>query len=142
MQSESIEVKFLNLTSLNLPDHKQELDMANVAIEKLKTEFETFQNLNELPDQAFYYIYEESIRILDYLGKLSQFIFDIEDKIEDMYTKTYIHSPALAKTLWLDHKENLHHNYDLLKNRCWRLLDNLDETYENIHGKKSPNWNI
>ena len=31
--------------------------------------------------------------------------------------------------------------YSLLKNRCFRLLDELDELYIALYGKNPPNWN-
>jgi len=68
--------------------------------------------------------------------------FAIEDDIERLYTLHYAKFPELAKKLCNDHYENIHHPYTLLKNRCFRMLEDLDKLYIEIHEKYPPNWNI
>jgi hypothetical protein len=127
---------------LCLPDHKNELAKAEDCIEKLKHKFEAFQKFKNLTDKSHTSLYEEIVRILDYVGHLSMPAFKIEEELEAMYVKQFKHAPSMAKKLWLDHYDYLHRPYTLLKNRCFRLLEDLDELYIALYDKNPPNWNI
>jgi len=123
-----------------LPNHSNELSKAEGIIEKLKTNITKLQTTKVLDDKTHVSLYEETIRVLDYLGRLSMPAFAIEDEMERMYTLKFQHCPELGKKLWLDHYENVHHPYSLLKNRCFKLLEELDELYRKIYKKDPPNW--
>ena len=124
-----------------LPNHENELSQAEDVINKLKQKI-ILSEVQKMSDKQFIETFEEIIRALDYVGKLSLPTFAIEDKMEAMYVKQYRHSPALAKKLWLDHYGNVHRPYNILKNRCFKLLDELDALYIKIHDKEPPNWKI
>jgi len=126
----------------NLPQHANELSKAEGVLEKLKHKVEHHNKNKSLTAELHSLLYEEIIRVLDYVGNLSIPAFKIEDRLERMYVLQYPHAPELAKKLWMDHYENIHHPYSLLKNRCFRLLDDLDEMYIALYGKNPPNWNI
>ena len=134
--------EFINIDSFNLPNHTEEIKEITIAIENKKEKLKELQSLKQITDKTFIRMYEQTIKILDYLGNLSTPAFNIEDKLEEIYIKKYPQSPQLAKKLWLDHYDHIHHNYSLLKNRCFRILDELDELYMNVHDKNPPNWNI
>jgi len=126
----------------NLPCHDNELSKAGDVIEKLKSKVNKIISTVELiSDKQFVQVYEEIVRVLDYVGRLSMPAFAIEDDLEKLYIKTYMHAPQLAKKLWLDHYENVHHPYSILKNRCFKLLEELDEYYQELYDKLPPNWN-
>ena len=126
---------------LNLPDHTAELANAEEAIEKFKTKLDTVKKTRNIDGKSHTRMYEEVARILDYVGRLSMPVFAIEDELEKRYVLDNKQSPALAKKLWLDHYDSLHHPYSLLKNRCFRLFEELDEEYIKIWKKFPPNWN-
>lgn len=126
----------------NLPNHENELSKAGDVIEKLKAKLSKHKTTRNINDKQFVSFYEETIRALDYVGRLSMSVFAIEEEVEAMYTKQHIHAPVLAKTLWLERYEELHHPYTLLKNRCFKILDELDEFYKELYDKNPPNWNI
>jgi len=130
------------LHDFNLPNHSNELSKANDVIEKQKKAVDKCMKFQTIDDDTFIALYEEIVRALDYVGRLSMPVFAIENEMEEMYIKLHPHSPELAKRLWLDNYSKIHHPYSLLKNRCFTLLDNLDELYINIHKKNPPNWNI
>jgi len=125
----------------NLPDNANDIAKADFVIEKLKKKVDKLKVNNVLTDISFVVLYEEIVRVLAFVGNLSVPAFDIEDELEAMYTKQYIHAPELAKKLWLDHYEKIHHPYSLMKNRCYKLLDDLDELYRALYKKDPPNWN-
>lgn len=126
----------------NLPNHDNELSKAGDVIEKLKQKInKQISSVELITDKQFVETYEEIIRILDYVGRLSMPAFAIEDELEEMYKMKFLHAPELGKKLWLDHYENVHHPYTLLKNRCYKLLEELDEYYITLYDKKPPNWN-
>jgi hypothetical protein len=125
-----------------LPNHSNELCTAEEIIEKLKTKFKEIQENKTIDDKSHDYLYNEVIRILDYVGRLSMAVFAIEEEMEKLYVLQYKQSPELAKKLWNDHYEELHHPYTLLKNRCFRMLEELDKEYQKVHKKNPPNWNI
>jgi hypothetical protein len=125
-----------------LPNHYNELCKAEEVIEKLKNKFKKIEKTKTINDKNHDELYNEIIRILDYVGRLSMPAFAIEDDIERLYTLHYAKFPELAKKLWNDHYENIHHPYTLLKNRCFRMLEELDKLYIDTHEKYPPNWNI
>lgn len=137
----STEVQFIQ-HDFKLPDHTVELGKASDVIEKLKTRMQILITTKTLDEKTHTETFEETIRILDYLGRLSLPAFAIEDELESMYALQYKHSPELGKKLWLDHYDSIHHPYTLLKNRCFRILEELDEAYKKLWKKNPPNWNI
>jgi hypothetical protein len=133
--------KFLSL-NFNLPDHNKELRSAEQLIADLTLKVNTIKQDNSINNFLHNSYYEETVKLLDWVGRMSMHLFDIEDQMEAMYTKQYIHSPALAKELFNLHYEQIHHPYTLLKNRCFSILDELDIMYEDKFKKYPPNWNI
>ena len=133
--------EFLN-HDFQLPCHDNELSKANNIIKKIKTEFNKHYRKKKLNDAEFLSLYEDTIRILDYIGKLSTSAFDINDEIEKLYMMKFLHAPQLGKTLGQEHYQYIHRPYNILKNRCYKILEELDELYQMIHSKYSPNWNI
>jgi hypothetical protein len=127
---------------MQLPCHTEELAKADEIINTIKSNLKTIINDKSITGNVHLQLYEETIRILDYVGRLSQPLFDIEDHLEQMYTMHYKSCPELGKKLFNDHYEKLHYPYTLLKNRCFKILEDLDEEYELRWDKKPPNWNI
>jgi len=127
----------------NLPCHDNELSKAGDVIEKLKNEINKYVITVELiTDKQFILSYEGIIRVLDYVGQLSVPAFAIEDEMEEMYKMKFLHTPELAKKLWFDHYNNIHHPYNILKNRCFKILEELDNYYITLYDKTPPNWKI
>ena len=124
-----------------LPNHGNELSKADDIIEKLKKKLQVFQTQKAIDDKTFGVFYEEIIRVLDYVGRLSMPCFAVEEELEQMYVLKYHKFPELGRKLCFDHYEKIHHPYTLLKNRCFKLLDELDETYKALYKKNPPNWN-
>jgi hypothetical protein len=116
------------------------LSNAADAIEKLKNRFKIIQIQRNIDGLIHTTMFEEVIRVLDYVGKLSMPAFAIEDELEELYKMKFLHAPELAKSLWLIHYENVHKPYTLLKNRCFKLLDELDAEYYKRHKAHPPNW--
>lgn len=128
-------------TDFNLPNHDNQLSMAEDIIEKLKIRLNIIIKKNEMiSDNDFISIFKEIITVLNYVGRLSMPAFAIEDELAEMYKLNYLHAPELGKKLWLDYYGNVHRPYNLLKNRCFKLLEDLDEYYINVHDKNPPNW--
>jgi hypothetical protein len=125
-----------------LPNHSNELCKAEEIIKKLKNNLKKLEEEKTIDDKNHDKLYNEIIRILDYVGRLSMPAFAIEEELERMYTLQYAKFPELAKKLWSTHYEEIHYPYTLLKNRCFHMLEELDAEYINIHKKFPPNWNI
>jgi hypothetical protein len=125
-----------------LPNHNNELSKAQEVLDKLKNRFIVIQTQHSINDCTHVELFDEIVRCLIYVGKLSQVVFDIEDQLEAIYIKQYKCYPATAKELWLQHYDELHHPYTIIKNRCFRLLEALDEEYRNVHHKEPPNINL
>lgn len=129
-------------TDLKLPNHENELSKAQEVLDKHKKRFEIIKTLKTIDGKNHMELYEQIVRVLDYVGRLSMPAFDLEYPLEEMYIQQYKGAPAMAKTLWLEHYEHIHHPYTLIKNRCFRLLEELDAEFINVHKKNPPNWNI
>lgn len=136
MQNEEVE----ELTTFELPDHGNELSLAEETIEKLKNRLKIIVLQKSITGKSHEELYEDTMRVLDFVGQLSLPAFALEDEMQEYYTKTYIHAPQLAKKLWLSHYGKLHQPYNLLKNRCFRLLEEIDAEYFKRHKKRPPNW--
>ena len=132
----------LNL-NLNIPNHSNELSRAEYKIEKARDKFNKIVIDGTITDKIHGELYEEVISSLDYVGKLSKPIFALEDEIEQAYTMAYIHCPdqVLVKRTWYMYYEELHQQYSILKNRCFKLLDELDEEYIARFNSKPSNYN-
>lgn len=131
----------LIMNDFNLPDHTVELLHANEMLEKYKHTYKKYKTSNSINNKQHEELYENIIKVLDYTGRLSMPIFEINDEMEKLYAKRYTHSPELARTLWLEHYDKLHRPYSLIKNRCFTLLDDLDQLFMNFNDDKKPsNW--
>jgi hypothetical protein len=134
-----VEQKFID-HDFKLPSHRNELSKADDVIEKLRQKFRILECRNAISDKEHLLMFEEVVRVLDYVGRLSMPVFAVEDEMERLYIMRYPHSPELAKKLWLDHYEDIHHPYNLLKNRCFKLIEELDELYIKVNNSKPKNW--
>ena len=114
---------------IDVPVDEIELSKVNEYIKKLVKRFKVLVVSNRFNKVEYDKLDDDIIRALISLGKLSSPAFDVFDsgKLEREYFKTYKHSPALAKKLWLEHYDELHYQYDLLKNRCYTLISDMNE---------------
>ena len=80
-----------------LPDYTTELSKAEDVIEKLKTKLKKTQQNKSITGDIHTEMYEETIRVLDYVGRLSVPVFEIEDEMERMYVLQFPKFPELAK---------------------------------------------
>lgn len=129
-------------TNFNLPNHEMELYKATEIIIKLRTKLNNVIYSKKISPTEHTLMFEEIVQVLDYIGNLSQTVFDIEEELEKQYTLHYHQAPKLGKKLYWNHYESLHHPYSLLKNRCHRMLEELDQHYIKTNNSKPPNWNI
>lgn len=137
-----IETKDFIQADLQLPNYENELSKADSQIESIKYKLEIIIYKKNINDKLHNLLYEQTCKVLDYVGKLSTPAFEVEDLLEEMYNLKFKHTPELAKKLWLDHYEHIHHPYNLLKNRCYKILTDLDKEYVRINKKYPPNWKI
>ena len=131
-----------NYKEFNLPDHRALLAKAEDVIEILKESINKLEKDKAITNKLHTRYYEEVVKILDYVGILSKPAFDIQNEMEEYYTLQFIHTPALAKEIYFSHYDLIHHKYNILKNRCHRLLDDLDEMYMKKFNLNPPNWKI
>lgn len=141
LPNQKIEELFIEL-NLNLPQDANEFSRVEEAIDKLKAKVAKIISAKIITDDIHEDVYEEVVIALDKVGKLSEPAFGVEEQIETMYTLKYPHNPAFAKLIWYAHYEEVQHKYSLLKNRCFRMLELLDEEYQRKFKKTPPNWEI
>jgi len=134
-----IEPEFIT-HDFKLPSHANEISHANDRYSKLKTIFNKHKKNSTLTDDEFINLYEDIIRVLDYVGNLSKPAYNVQKELEELYKYKYLHAPQLGKTLWLNHYSKIHHPYNLIKNRCFILLEELDKYYISMYDKLPPNW--
>lgn len=126
----------------DLPANTKEIALATDIINKLKERLKTQQNKKEIDDKTFITLYEETVQMVDYVGNLSLPAFEIRDDLEEYYIKEHPQSPKLAMKLFHDCIKTIHRDYNILKNRCFTILDELDNLYKKCNKKEPPNWNI
>lgn len=121
------------LEGIEIPNHIIDLEKVNDLIETIKFKLKQHEGFKTLDDKSYEALYGETIRILYHLGDLSTPAFNIADKLEERYYRMYKHSPQLAKKLWSQKYHEIHKPYNLYKNRCYTILDQLDLLYFEIH---------
>lgn len=75
---------------------------------------------------------DRTIDILLMFGDVSDPFFEIRDELKDKYTWRYISSPAIGRKIFLEHFANIHHKFDFQKNKCYDLIDEIDEFKFNL----------
>jgi hypothetical protein len=125
----------------NLPNYDDELAKAEDVVDKIKNNVKILEIEYNITSETHSRLFEHIIRILEHIGKLSIPAFNIENELEETYKIKYLHAPELGKKLWTDHYGMIHHPFNTLKNRCYKLLDDLDEMYFEKYKKHPPNWN-
>jgi len=136
------ETKTENLIECDFPDHTSLLKQAEEKLQNIKNEFILIKNNRTISDNSHTRLYEETISVLDWVGRMSNSIFKIRNDLELKYRKTYYIAPILAYKLFDEHYSRLHYPYNILKNRCFTLLDDLDNLYYKTFKKPPPNWEI
>jgi len=123
----------LELSNIN---HDTELYETNQFINNLKKE------INETPvnDEVHNVLFEKIIRALLHLGSLSQKAFIHTDQVEEHFFQTYEHKKARKE--WLEFTNSIHKKYDQQKNRCFKLIDILDQKYYSKFKKEPQNWMV
>jgi len=133
---------YIEINELSIPDNTENLNKANDLIIKYQKQLLQYKKRRHINNMEFLILYESTISVLNYVGQLSYPLLDIEEWLEFNYTIKYKNSPELAKKLWVEHYHSIHRPYNLLKKRCFTILDELDELYIRVHKKNPPNWNI
>lgn len=124
------------MNEIDLPDHTKELNSAETLLNKYKIRYKKIieRNIKDLNDLEA--MYDKTLELLEYIGQLSIPSFNASEKLEENHFKIYKDSPELAKTLWLEKYKELHHPYNLLKNRCFNMLDDLERDINQQRRKK------
>lgn len=125
----------------NLSSNKDNLDKADLMISNLKKEISYLNRNTGITNDIHEKLYEETILVLDWVGRMSMNLFEIRDKLDEQYKKIYCRSPKLALEEFDKHYKKLHQPYNILKNRCFGILEELDFMYERKFNKKPRNWN-
>lgn len=132
---------FLSI-ELDLPDHTLKLSEAEEKIEILRNRLSKLQTDSDICNKTHESLYDDTVLMLDYLGRLSRPAFDVEDTIEAAYFKEYVGEPVKVKRLWYEHYELIHHPYTILKKRCYSILEDLDEEFFRINHCFPSNYNL
>lgn len=112
-----------------LPDHAIELEKAEEYIKELQEIFKKRIKNEKINDEMYAILFEKIIRGLEYMGSLSLPLFNIQDQIEETFDITYKHAPELGRKLKWKKIEIIHKPYDILKNRLFKLLDELESLH-------------
>lgn len=131
-----MQIKNIESINIELPDNTEKLNNIEKYIKTLNSRFKLLVNNNEFSKKKYEIIHDLIVETLIMLGDLSLPALDIVDELEKKYILTYPNSPKLAKKLWLDHIDKINHRYDLLKNRCYFLIDDLEEEIIRLKIKK------
>lgn len=125
----------LNL-NINIPDNSEQLNEINSSLENIKTQIKIHKENKSLPNNSFDTLYESIAKNLILVAELSRPLFNLQNHIENFYFNEFKKSPALAKELYLNHYADIHYKYNMIKNKCFKLFDDLDELYFKIHNSK------
>lgn len=113
---------------VTLPNHDPELDNIENYINQLKQRYKLGKSNRLFTLKDYEKLQDLTIKTLELIGELSMPAFNVRDELYDKYVLAYKSSPQLAKKLWLDHYGKIHTRYNTLKNRCYKLLDDIEES--------------
>lgn len=140
INSEELECQFISY-DFNLPNHKKELLQATDLIDKLRHAITVMKINSDITGELHTTFFDKIVKVLQYVGDLSIPAQKTYDILEEMYTLRYSHAPELGKKLWVSHYRMFNQPYNVLKNRCYKLLDDLDDIYKIKYEIDPPNWN-
>jgi hypothetical protein len=114
--------EYVDRIEFSIPDHGEELQKASLVVEE--TRFVIDKGKINKNNREYYY--RRVVKTLEYIGKLSDSIFNIEDELEVMYIFKYKNFPELGRKIFSDHYSSLHKPYNVLKKKCWKMLDEIE----------------
>lgn len=117
-----------------------ELSRLEHSILKLKDECSVVKTKNVINNDLHNSLYERGIRLLNEVAKLSIPVSELEERLKIKYDLEYIEFPQIGRKLLYEHYAELHHPYNILKNRCYNILDLIDNIYQSKFEKNPPNW--
>ena len=132
-----------SLRDMVYPDHTEQLELAENTIKEIELSLknvlikDSFKNTDG--GDIHTTLYDDTVRVLLYVADLSLPIFNLMNSIENKYNSRYPNDYRLARQLFLAEYESLHQPYDVLKNKCYFLLDNIDRLYYKQTKKQPPN---
>lgn len=136
-----IEEPLLEL-SKPIPDHSEDLCRASLILSNILNDYKKTVENRSMTGNQHEILYERTMKVLYFIGNLSLSLFEFENEIIEKYTMKYLSDPALAKKLSYMYYQKIHRKYDLLKNKCFRLLDKIDDNYILLNKKYPPNYYI
>lgn len=141
-------MKDIKEVTIELEDHEKQLVKAWELLKKVINEFKSYRDIAkkkairifdspteeqirevmEIPHDRKKFLLYMVDNILGAVGEMSISRFNVMEPLEEEYKLKYQQSPALGKTLFLEHYNLIHAPYDKLKNKCFDLLFKLDPT--------------
>ena len=125
---------------IDLPDNKQKLSEIDFKLDQIRTRFIQLQLKGCITDNVHESMYDETVLLLDFIGKLSKPLFGIRNAVENEYFEAFRSSPKTARKLWYKHYEHIHKPYSSLKNKCYSILEELDDEFIKIHKRPPRNY--
>lgn len=126
------------LNDIEISSDNEKIKNATKTINKFKKRVLYHKSIRSLSEQEYKDLFILIIQVLEYVGDLSIPMFNIQDQLEKNYNRMYKSSPELAKKLYLEHYHELHRPYNILKNRCFTLLEDMEKYYFKINHKHPP----
>lgn len=108
-------------------------------IESIRLRLNRIKGLRKINDEQFEQVFEGTCRQLFKISNLSIDVFNIQEDLQKKYNSLYPDDPKKAKMFFNMEYTELHKMYDILKNRCYAILEDLDLTYEKFNKRKPPN---
>ena len=125
------------MEGINLPPNHEKLNYVETVVDKFKKRIEYYKGIGMISQDEYIELHKLIVQVLEYVGELSMPAFNIRDEVEKRYFTMYKNSPELAKKLWLDHYHDIHKPFNTIKNRCFSLLEQMDNLYTKAN-KTSP----
>lgn len=125
---------------IEIPDDTAELFKCELYIEELKKKIVKHRSIRKISDSEHLSIYENTCCVLQYVGDLSNNIFNLRDVIENVIYDENQKNPKLGREIFNIEYEKLNFEYDKLKNRCYNILDDVDRLYMSVNKKYPSNY--
>ncbi len=119
----------MNVEELNeiMDDDTIQLEVLKKDIENLNSEINKyFDDKTEITDKIYKILHYKIEDALYGVADLSLPYFRISERLRYYYFNKYRGEPILGRNTYFERYEELHKPYTLLKNRCYRMFDKLD----------------
>jgi hypothetical protein len=108
-----------------LPDYTDEIKACESDSTRIISRIDTGKKYDDINSDFIINCQDDVTKVLCKISQLSTPFFDVRDELMKEYDRKYLQYPELGKKLKWEHYYELHKPFDVIKTKCWKLLNKL-----------------